>query len=46
MPLITKKIGDGLALVNCELLDHIILSGSDDRYFSFADEGLKSFLGT
>ena len=38
---ITKKIKDGLkTFFDVTVLDHIILSGEDEKYFSFADEGL------
>jgi DNA repair protein RadC len=37
---LTKKIYSALQLFNIPLLDHIILSGENDNYFSFADEGL------
>ena len=38
---ITRKIKDGLkAFFDITVLDHIILSGEDDKYFSFGDEGL------
>lgn len=38
---ITRKIKDGLkGFFDITVLDHIILSGEDDKYFSFADEGL------
>lgn len=37
----TRKIKDGLkAFFDITVLDHIILSGEDEKYFSFADEGL------
>lgn len=35
---ITQKIKNGLNLVDIQLLDHIILT--ENRYFSFADEGV------
>ena len=35
--ILTKKLGDGAALLDIKLLDHIIIA---DGYFSFADEGL------
>ena len=38
---ITRKIEEGLkAFLDITVLDHIILSGEDAKYFSFADEGL------
>jgi DNA repair protein RadC len=36
---ITKQIGIGAYFVGIRLLDHVIL-GDDDKYFSFADQGL------
>ena len=36
---ITNKIKDALKLVDCMVLDHIIIS-PEERYFSFRDEGL------
>lgn len=35
---ITKKVKSGLETLDIKLLDHIILSSEDDKYFSFADE--------
>ena len=35
---ITKKVKDGLALLDVRLLDHLIITSSS--YFSFLDEGL------
>lgn len=37
---ITKKVKNGLETLDIGLLDHIILSPEDDKYFSFADEGI------
>ncbi len=37
---ITRKIKNGLETLDIRLLDHIILSPEDDKYFSFADEGI------
>ena len=38
---ITKKIKDGLkTFFDITVMDHIILSGEDEKYFSFADAGL------
>lgn len=34
----TKKLNEALRLVDCELIDHIILT--DENYFSFSNEGL------
>ena len=36
--LVTRKVTEGLRLLDINVLDHIILSKT--RYFSFADEGL------
>lgn len=38
--LMTKRIKEALKLFNVALLDHIILSGEDDNYYSFVEEGL------
>lgn len=35
---ITEKIRKGLALFDCQVLDHVILT--EDSYYSFADNGL------
>ena len=35
---LTQKIQEACAILNIKLLDHLILS--DERYFSFSDEGL------
>ena len=35
---LTQKIQEACVILNIKLLDHLILS--DERYFSFADEGL------
>jgi DNA repair protein RadC len=35
---ITKQIKEGLKLLGCKLMDHIILTA--DSYYSFADEGM------
>ena len=37
---LTKKIQDALSLFDITLLDHIILTSNENKYFSFADEGL------
>lgn len=37
---LTQKIKLACSYVDIRLLDHIILSPDEDRYFSFADEGL------
>jgi DNA repair protein RadC len=37
--IITKKAVNALTMLDMVLLDHIILSGTDDEYYSFADEG-------
>ncbi len=37
---ITKKIKDGLKLLEIEVLDHMIISGIDSSYYSFTDEGV------
>lgn len=37
---LTKKLKEGLKFLDISLLDHIILSGIDNDYYSFADEGL------
>ena len=36
--IITKKIKEACALVDCQVLDHLILT--KDSYFSFGDEGI------
>ena len=36
---VTDKIKDALKLVDCMVMDHIIIS-PEGRYFSFGDEGL------
>jgi len=36
---VTKKIGDALATLNINILDHIIVA--DDKYMSFAQKGLS-----
>ena len=35
---LTKKIKDGASILDLRLLDHIVLSGTDKKYYSFADE--------
>jgi DNA repair protein RadC len=37
---LTKKLKDAGKLMDIKLLDHIILSPEDGKYFSMADEGL------
>lgn len=37
--LLTTKIKNTLAIFDCPLIDHLILTG-EDKYYSFADEGL------
>lgn len=37
---LTTKIKQGLTLLGVSVLDHIILSGKNDGYYSFADHGL------
>lgn len=37
---ITNKLKKGLELLDVKILDHIILSPEEGKYFSFADEGL------
>ena len=39
---ITKKITEGLKLLDITVLDHVIISSENDHY-SFADEGLINF---
>jgi len=34
----TRKVKDGGAILNIELVDHIIVA--DNKYYSFADEGI------
>jgi DNA repair protein RadC len=36
---LTEQLRKGGELLDLHLLDHIIVGGSDDRYYSFADEG-------
>ena len=37
---LTSKIKDGAKFMDINLADHIILSPTDEAYYSFADEGL------
>jgi DNA repair protein RadC len=37
---ITSRLVEGGKMLEIKVLDHIILSGTDNRYYSFADEGL------
>lgn len=37
---LTDKLKNAAALLDIKLLDHLIVSGSGEEYFSFADEGL------
>lgn len=37
---LTKKLDDCCKLFDIKLLDHIILSGDSDHYYSFSDESL------
>lgn len=37
---LTTKIKEGAKFMDINLADHIILSSTDGRYYSFADEGL------
>ena len=36
---LTTKIKEGARFMDINLADHIILSSTDDMYYSFADEG-------
>lgn len=36
----TKRLTEGCSAIGIKLLDHIILSGCDNGYYSFSDEGL------
>ena len=36
--MITRKVNEGAALLDIELVDHVIIA--DNKYYSFADEGL------
>ncbi len=36
---ITKNINKALKLFDCSVLDHLIINGEDNNYYSFADEG-------
>lgn len=37
---ITRKLRDGLKILDITLVDHIILAGDSSKYYSFSDEGI------
>lgn len=37
---ITKKVKEALKLFDIDVIDHVILTSDESRYYSFADEGM------
>ena len=37
---LTKTLKDSAAIMEIRMLDHVIISGTENSYYSFADEGM------